>query len=78
MQSRISSLSMRGILKVDAKERARVDFPVPGCPFIAIITGFGGVIIDSSFAMDMDEIWYWRSMDENEFLTFNIYSILHI
>lgn len=39
VQSRTSSLSMRGILRDEAKELAKVLLPVPGCPFIAIITG---------------------------------------
>lgn len=37
--SRTSSLSMRGSLRVKDKEWARVDFPVPGWPFIAINIG---------------------------------------
>jgi len=38
IQSLMSSLSIRGILSDDAIDFANVLFPVPGCPFIAIIT----------------------------------------
>lgn len=36
----MSSLSMRGIWRVEAKAWAKVDLPVPGWPFIAITNGF--------------------------------------
>lgn len=39
VQSRTSSLSMRGIRSSEAKDWAKVLLPVPGWPFMAIITG---------------------------------------
>jgi len=39
VESRTSSLSMRGQWRTEAKEWANVDLPVPGWPFIAMISG---------------------------------------
>lgn len=39
VESRASSLSMSGQWRAAAKERATVDLPVPGWPFIAMISG---------------------------------------
>lgn len=45
VQSLTSSLSNRGIRRDEAMDFANVLFPLPGCPFIAIITA------DSNFAI---------------------------
>lgn len=42
----MSSLSRRGILRDLASDFASVDLPVPGWPFIAIITGFCRILFD--------------------------------
>lgn len=47
----MSSLSMRGNLRAEAKAWAKVDLPVPGCPFIAIINGFLVISSPNSLAM---------------------------
>lgn len=51
VESRASSLSMSGQWRAVAKERASVDLPVPGWPFIAMISG--PIVFASSKIVDV-------------------------